>query len=918
MFVRRLLVVALSLFILPSTALAQSATGTGTITGTAKTVAGAPVSGASVTASGPTRSTVTTDRGGNFTLTLPPGIYRVTVTKGGYVPATSTDLAVFSGESLPLNVTMTEANLTSLRTIATVSTQARGSSINTGTAAINYLPAQAITDYASPQINDVLQHLPNTVIQKMGSQPDTTIVLGGVQPYETQVLIDGHPLSMGQFGVWLSEYFSSFLVAGVETQTGPGNTTPFANTAVGGTANILTPTFTSKPTFNLVMGADSYQSQYSNLLLTDNIGKFQYVFGVGYGSENGPYFQGNHCVIYPENPANDNTPQSAGIIQFCGDSSGSLFTKGEILKVRYNFSPQTSFDVGFIGAQGGYLPQGTSYGNYIGVTTILGCFPTGEWTLNGVTQPSVNLCTNPANSNLIGKSIDGYTWYPGSNVYSNQPIFTGQLRTSIGNTTILVRPYAGNIERIIDGQDEQNYPYFWSEPGTVPSGGTNPNSFELYCNNGTDYDGFTINPDGTGPVVNGQEECNQTVFSEFEQDKLYGNTLSFLHPIGDNLVTLTWDFHGDNTFAYYDTPSDIATPNTTERYNTISLTGDWNLTHSLLARFGVYETNWHLSGSQPQPGAPAPAPLVPLTRSISRFDPHIGLVYQPRGNLSYRAAWGTSETFPFSAQVSGEPEVTPESLTFPYGFVTQKNPFLDPETTSEFSVGADMRVRNGGVFSLDLQNDNIRNVFESVAIPNAIPVTGQPIGYALITPFNAASLRTELALLRYSYEPHFGLGYNAAFSFESSIVRGIPVGYYALGPGLPANDQQICGFGEATPGTPTCIPYMKGYGQLTYGFHDGTYTALGMDFEGKNNTYFQPPFVQFDLTYRKPLTNEFELQFSVQNLLNTNNFYNLPMPNAGVSTVAEQTGGGLTTLPSSMIPAPPRTLRLQVRWHSPN
>jgi len=895
----------------PVAALAQSTTGT--VAGTVKTAAGSPVAGAQVTITGPERHSALTDAQGSFSFTVGPGLYNIVVSKGGFVPATQSDLAVFSGETQPLNVTLTQADLSSLRTIASVSTGARGSQINTGTATISYLPAAQIQDLANPQINSVLQRLPDTVIQKMGSQPDTTIVLGGVQPYETQVLIDGHPLSLGQYGVWLSEYFNSSLLEGVETQTGPGNTTPFAATAVGGTANLVTPGFTTKPTVSFTVGSDNYDSQYSSFLATGSWHKFQYVAGLGYGSSNGPFFRGNHCVFDPADPANDNTPASAGIIQFCGDSSGSLFTKGEILKLRYNFTPQTSFEMGFIGAQGGFLPQGTQYGNYIGQTQVLPCINTGNWNGPG---SATNICTNPAQWGLVGTTIPGYTWYPGSNVYSNQPIFTAQLRTSFGNTTLLDRPYMGNLDQpIIDGLGEQDYPLFWSQPGVAPTGDAN---FENYCNNGTGFTGAIINPTPPGPIVNGpagpQEECNQTVFSEYEQDKLYGNTLSLLEPMGDDLFGLNWDFHGDNTFAYYNTPSQVAVPNTTERYNTISLTGDVRLSQTLLTRFGLYDSMWSLAGSQPS--APGSGTLVPLSRSLSLFDPHIGLVYQPKGNVSYRVAYGTGETFPFSGLVSGLPAVTPQSLTFPNGFVTQKNPLLNPERSSEWSLGGDMRMHNGALLSLDLQNDNINDVFETNAIPNAIAVPGQAIGYALITPFNAANLRTKTAIIKYNYAPREGFGYNASVTFESSQVTGIPDGYYVLGPSLPANGQQVCSFGEATPGTPTCIPYIKGYGQLTYTAPDNTFAEIGVDLEGKNNTYNQPPFIQVDATVKRPLTNYLEAQISVENLLNTNNFYNLPMPNAGVATVAGMAGGQLTQLPSSLIPAEPRTFRFQLRWHS--
>ncbi|HTX58596.1 MAG TPA: carboxypeptidase regulatory-like domain-containing protein [Verrucomicrobiae bacterium] len=864
---------------------------------------GTPLAGAIVTIAGPVRVAVSTDARGTFEATLPPGDFRVEVNKGGYAPAVIDDVAVFIGETEPVAIVMKPASLTSLVNIAAVTTTA-GRSLNTTAAAASTVSAQSFTALANPQINDVLQRQPDLVVQKMGSQPDTSIVLGGVQPYETQVLIDGHPISMGQFGVWLSEYFASFLISGVETQTGPGNTTPFASTAVGGTANIVTPGFTTASRWSYVEGVDSYSSQYGNLLGSGAAGKLQYVVGAGYGSSNGPYFQGNHCVFYPQNPGYDNTQYSAGVIQFCGDSSGSLFTKGEVFKVRYNFSQVSSLDLGFVGSQGGFLPQGTAYGNYIGVTKVLPCFQAPNW------KPAVDVCTNPLDANLIGKSIDGYVWYPGSDVLSNQPIFTAQLRTSIDNLTLLDRPYAGNIERIVDGSQQYNYPYFWGQPGA---------NFEDYCNNGTGFSGYIYK----GTIINGLEECNQTQFNELERDRLYGNTFSASEPFGDSSVTLTWDYHGDNTFAYYNSPSQIATPETTERYNTVSLTGDLALARNLRMEAGLYQTQWRLAGSQPQPGASPPAPLVSLARTTSRFDPHVGLVFQPHGDVAYRFAAGSSETYPFADYVSGEPEVTGGSLTYPNGFVTEKNPFLDPETSMAYDLGGDVRFHDGSLLSLDLARTEVYNVFEYLTYPNYFPVKGQQVGMALIKPINAANLTAKVAKLRYTKAPQVGFGYGAAVAFDSSIVVGVPpakqappAGPTALFGVLPANGQQVCGFGLATPGTPTCIPYFKGYGSLTYAFRGGQFAALGMDFEGKNNAYFQPPFAQFDLTLQAPMAPTLDAQISVQNLLNTNNFYNLPAPGSGVTTVVGNGANGLTQSASYLIPAPPRTLRVQLRWHS--
>ncbi len=931
MHLRRFLAFVIALALVPVASYAQAANNSGTIAGTVKTAGGSAVAGALVTATGPSRVSVATDAQGTFKLSVTAGVYAVTVTKGGYVPATLNDLAIVSGGTQTIDVTMTLADLTSLRTIASVSTGARASSINTGAASSTYLPGTEVANLANPQINDVLQRVPDVVIQRIGSQPDTTIVDGGVQPYETQVLIDGHPLSLGEYGVWLTEYFPSFLLAGVETQIGPGNTTPFASTAVGGTTNLLTPTFTKAPTANIVIGSDSYGSQYSNFLATGSLGKLQYVTGLGYGSSNGPYFQENHCVVSPSNTANENLPGNEGIIEFCGDSSGSLFTKGVLLKLRYNFSHATSFEVGFLGAFGGFLPQGTSYGQYLGSTKIVPCYEQP----NGTPAGTGPVCSNPAQSNLIGQTIPAYGWYPGSNVYYNQPIFTGQFRTSIGNDTLLVRPYAGNIEQVLDGAGEDAYPLNFSPVGSC----TNNNSAacQTYINNTCPYyfTGQPYGPNGQTTVTpEGQLECYQTQFSELEQDKLYGNTLSYLHPVGNDLFTFTWDYHGDNSYGYYnaDIPADVTVPNTTERYNTFSLVSDIQATRTLNVKAGLYESLWSVDGSQSVNeydttlDANGVVPQKPLYRSLGRFDPHIALTFQPTGNVAYRAAFGTSETFPFAGYLSGAPFFTPASITSgtiaPNGFYTFKAPYLNPETATEYSLGADFRAARYGILKVDLISTQVHNVFEEITTPTAITVDGVA-GVAVVQPTNAALLNVQVATVQYNYAPPVGWGYYAAMSFEKSQVNGVPNIFYAYGPSLPANGQQTCGFGEATPGSVTCIPYMKGYYQLNYSWRDQTYVGLGADFEGKNNTYFQPPFLQFDLTARRPVSKNVDVQLSVQNLLNTNNFYNLPMPNAGVTTTTGSYGPYFcgsnvfcqTTTPSTMVPAPPRTVRLQLGWH---
>ena len=82
-----------------------------------------------------------------------------------------------------------------------------------------------------------MQRIPGADIERGSSSPNTSFTVAGAQGYETQVLVEGHPVSIGRYGVWFSQFFNSFLVGNVEAQLGPGNTTPFAGTAVDPTGS---------------------------------------------------------------------------------------------------------------------------------------------------------------------------------------------------------------------------------------------------------------------------------------------------------------------------------------------------------------------------------------------------------------------------------------------------------------------------------------------------------------------------------------------------------------------------------------------------------------------------------------------------------------------------------------------------------
>lgn len=882
-------------FIGLGTASAQQATGT--ITGSVKDSTGGAVSGANVTVSGPKTASTTTDAQGNFTLAnVPAGIYTADVSHGGYLSHTTTDVTVLAGTSTSVAVTLERADLSSLRTIARVTTSSR-TGLNRGSSEVTVQQRVEFQNLAAPQINDVLQRAPGVVIQHGSSSPNTSITVGGVQAYETQVLLDGHPLSAGRYGVWFSQFFNSFLVQNIETEVGPGNTTPFAGTAVGGTANIVTPAYTSTPRYDFITGADSYDSQYSSFLTSSKTGHFSYVLGAGYSGDNGPYQNKYGCILdpYTSNGKNNwNTPGAQAVISFCGQLGGPQFSKGEILKARWDFSPTTSLEFGYVGSQGGYNPQASSYGIAAGLVTIVPCLaPSGN---SGVQQ-----CNSPGYGNYAGQTINGYFFYPGSVVTNNQPLFTGQLRTAIGNNTILVRPYAGSITRIINGSGEVNYPLFSYVSGAAGDAMCKGNP--VFGVPGASSGGYTT--------------CMDSTFSVLEQDKLFGNTLSVIHPIGDTAsITGTYDYHSDETFAYYNNPTPpYVVPDTTARFTTLSLTGDTELGPKLRLKAGLYDSMWKLNGTQTGSvsvsGSTASTTMIPLTRTVNRIDPHAGLIFAPSSDTSMRLSFGTSTTFPYAAQVSGASTYSKPSGTGTVtgGTLTQKNPDLAPERATEADLGFDKRLWSDTVLSLDLISTNVSNVFQT---PTLTAPPGQVYNY-IYEPVNASNLQSQLATLTLRHAPRFGLGYYATVAFNRSVASGIPITSKAFV--IPANGIQQCSDG----GSATCIPYSKGYASLSWTFKDGSYAGMGVDYEGKNNTYFQGPMAIFDLTLRRPVTPLFDLQLSTENLFNSNTGMGMVTPNAGASVVGENGLGQYGTYVGStahvFIPVRPRTVRLQLHYH---
>jgi len=441
---------------------------------------GNPVAGATVSLTGASTATTTTDTNGTFSVTvvarhLPASTSRAAV----YVAAVLSDLAVTAGSTVPVTVSLNQANLSSLQTIGRVSTVSRGSAsaINTGTATSSYLSGQAFTNLANPQINDVLQPLarrhdpahgqPTGYVDHRRRGPAVRNAGAGRRSPARAgpVRRVGEPVLPLVFDRRRRDAVGTRQHDAVREHCGRRHG-QLAHAELHAPADLR---------------AHHRRRQLPHpvhaMLTTGSAGKLQYVIGAGTDGYNGPFYQAKQCDVTPEGA-------NTGIIQFCGDSSGSFSARVSCSSCATSLRTRRRWKPDFVGAWGGYSPQGTAWGTSLGPLTIVGCTnPNG---------PNTGICTNPKFSNMVGSTVNSLGWYPGSYIYNNQTLFDAQFRTAIGNDTLLVRPYVGSIEpEIIIGMGEIYYP-----AGFSPVNAPNDAAFQTACGNAF---GSTTNPPAVPP-----------------------------------------------------------------------------------------------------------------------------------------------------------------------------------------------------------------------------------------------------------------------------------------------------------------------------------------------------------------------------------------------------------------------------------
>jgi hypothetical protein len=866
-----------------------AATPAGTISGTVRDARKRPASGATVTVSrGEQRSAAVTAADGTFTLPVAPGLYDLVVRKGGFQSAEDPSVTVLAGVPTPVNVTLVEATTSNLRVIGSVSTR---STARSTIAAVSSLPPATLIERQSTTLQEVLPEIPGVTFNR-GQSVDPYeffAVRGGLT--ETRVQLDGHPVVPAVGGKWNLAEINPQVFGGADVFKGAGiDSGANAGESVFGTLNLRTRDFTPTNRSEVQLGIDEYGAQFSTFAASGNAlrdNRLSYLFNYNVAGTVGPEDGAlvNAVLIDPvSNPGQ-------GLVGFQSTLDDRVRSTSELAKVRYRLSDATSVSAAYVGFQGVQNPQGIAYGTSVGALTIV---PTIDGQYNA-----------PSAQNLIGHTVTGYQWFPGTTTAINEPFFEAELRTTLNNDTLLLRPYTGVVDRIVNGDQEVFF--------TAPQFGQ----------------AWNLNPDGTYSPNLG------SVYEESEVNRLHGVTFNYLHPFGENTLNFSYDYHSVYSSSYYGDPNpatntantvngdtyQISVAPTTARTNDLSLSSSLAVLPNLKLGIGAYFTLWKLDYLIEDPAIVAanptvdfndlPISLVGRSRTYGHTDPHIGLNFRPSSKFALRASAGSGITVPYASQVSGLPSVGNASgTTNGEAVLSNVNPNLNPETTVAYDVGTDVVLPNTSLLSIDLFHNTIHNPFLLSTYPAVAP-PGSPRPYDRETQWlNGPIARAYGVELSLRSPERRGFGYNLTGTLERAYYDQIPAGFYALAASNAVNGAQL--------NADNIIPYAQGHAELRWVARD-LRTAFGADYTGANNWTYGPAFATFFFALQKDVGHIGKLRISVDNLFNHGNGdpYGVAIQNGGFSTYLlgpNATGTGLagSSLAQSLQSIPPRTFRFSL------
>lgn len=898
----------------------------GAVSGTVVDQNGKPVANAQISLEG-SRAGARSASDGTFTLTgIAPGVYTVVVTRSGFDTARVAGIAVVAGAPVSLRVTMAQSSFTSLRVIGQTSATVNGrSQINTTPSSVAVVTAQAFVDQGQPQLVDILNETPGIItthLEQNGASQGTTqaVMIRGGLPYETESLIDGHPISIGATGEYNPILINPGVLQDVEVVKGPGSFATEINSAINGTVNYITlqPTRTPHESFNIgsdeyggitttaratgslpghvvdyafALATDGTTGPLDNFMVPSSTTTFDYLGAAPY-TINGRQIAGPTTTFVPAN-----TPQYAGYpgeirlsqpLYFCCNALNTGFHQdSELAKIRVNFSQQTALTMSFLGGQAVYDSNSTSLAAFTGL---------GIQFFDFVPPPgytgSVGAGANPVFDDNAGLM---------STTSSQTGLYQAELRTGIGPYTFLGRIYSSYETDLTTspGESTMTLATWGGVPlcplGDIatPAGGCNlPNGTAGPPATMTYFNGQKVTIGGTGGDPNLQ----------LNQDHSHGYSFEVDRPAGDNMYSISFDQSNHESTEFLDAPLDAInayqlSPGSGQQFTTIKGEAQIALAKNVSATLAEYLINYssHYSGNG---GAT-------FADSSHHFDaPRFALLARPNPDTAIRFSAGASIAPPYISLLSAPAGAPVPNIPGAPTYYTENvnNGNISPETAFGYDLGIDRRLAARISASADVYLTNLRNMFldETYQKGTYTATSGGAIGQTaplyITETANLGHARYEGVEAQVVDDPIVGVGFRVQGSLMRAFAYDIPNSLYATSSGpyttnlavVPLINFQPTGIGfngvEDVNALAGRVPYSQGYAELNYKTRKGLYANLGMTYYGPNNSYNNPPFVVWQGTIRQQIGKTGALQLSGYNITQVyaqpyfNFFGGIPVP----------------------------------------
>jgi hypothetical protein len=837
----------------PILAFAQA--NTSTIVGTVSGANGAPIAGARVLLTGVQRAEQTTDQTGAFKFTVTTGLYSMLVSKAGYETYENDSIGAFTGETLTVNVTLSAASFSSLRTIANVSTNAPGvAPINKSTASISTISGATFANQGQQQVTKILNETPGIITSPLnpgngnpsnGASPASpqTPQIRGALPYETESLIDGHPVSVGASGYYSANLLNPWLLQDVELVKGPGSMPEEINYAVNGTINYRTLEPTAQTRHAAMLGYDNWGGVSTGFKATGFTSNHKFGYAVGYvtngapgplhnftysatqlplasGPPGGPYFINGQQVAMIGGPVGIGLGSSQfapydgmglsfvdPVVGCCFKSDTGYHSTSELGKLLYNFSNNTSFTLSYLGGQsvnGNGDPNFYSSA-FVGTTSLPATYfapcgtPTAPLSCNPYAPGTSYNCTGTSKAPTCNSAVPfdvtsvngaGYTW-------TQQNLFQGEFRTTLGSTgTVLARYYTGSLNQYaLLGSSGAQLNYSLNTYGTIPlcpTGDTfvvDPTSanFAQCANPGGTFDL------PTDTTFTGQKATFSTANfpnTSFTNDTMNGETLQLQEMLGENTVTFAYDRSEQASTATANEPSVgiiVFSPykGSKQTFQTFSVRGNIRLNPKLQLNVGDYAINY-LSHYTLDKGA------TWHDSSHTYNAPRAAITWTPNNDTALRFSTGGSVAPPYISLVSsGGGQFSQIIGGVPAaGYILNiNNGNINAETAWGYDLGMDRRVERDTSISLDLYATNLKDMFlDSTSVVTVAQAAAYGVGCnnapcVLSKTVNLGHARYEGVELSAEHTPIFGLGWRVQGSFQRAYTYDLPADFYCLVPG---------------------------------------------------------------------------------------------------------------------------------------